>query len=389
MDLPGRNGPSGANAQYRCGSNDAKPFRSSRRAKKGFRNIVRPRRSLSGRPGGVDRAPSLCLFCRYGHHLCPGNGPAGGGFQSIPIRAGAGDRGRGLAGGMHHPRCNPRTHPRGVQKRPDLSNLLMDDFFSREIGARQKSLRAVVKTAAELGLPAPGLYASLAYFDAYRSASLPANLIQAQRDYFGALPTNAKICPGNFSTRYGKRRREIGDAARKIVGTIALVIFGGGGDLTWRKLVPALYSLFLDRRLPERFKVLGVGRNRLTDDSYRLRLREGADKFSIRDKTDEKIWDDFVSHISYLQADPNEPQAFGAIAKELSAYDEKCGEKAARIYYLALPPAMIKPVAEGLAGARLNRDRQRARIVVEKPFGHDLGSARELNRLLASCFKIS
>ena len=105
-----------------------------------------------------------------------------------------------------------------------------------------------------------------------------------------------------------------------------------------------------------------------------------------RGEIDEKNWDDFAAHIKFLNADVNDPQAFGSLAEELSAYDEKWGEKAIRIYYLALPPDMIKPMAEGLAGAGLNQDRQRARIVVEKPFGHDLDSARELNRILTENF---
>ena len=91
-------------------------------------------------------------------------------------------------------------------RRPDLSNLLMDEYFSREIGSRQESLRAVTKTAADLGLPAPGFSASLAYFDAYRSAWLPANLIQAQRDYFGAHTYERKDMPGKFlHTEWSKR----------------------------------------------------------------------------------------------------------------------------------------------------------------------------------------
>jgi len=164
------------------------------------------------------------------------------------------------------------------------------------------------------------------------------------------------------------------------------IIFGGEGDLTQRKLVPAMYSLFLDGRLPERFKILGVGRKQTTDDSYRLQLREGIDKYSARGKIDEKSWDDFASHIFFFMADLNDRQAFGEIAKDLAASDEKWGEKANRIFYLALPPRMIGPMAEGLAGAGLNSDLDRARIVVEKPFGHDLDSARELNRLLAEFF---
>ncbi len=167
------------------------------------------------------------------------------------------------------------------------------------------------------------------------------------------------------------------------------VIFGGSGDLTRRKLIPALFSLFLDGRLGERFEVLGVGRRPLTDDSYRQWLREGLDKYSTRGKADEKTWTGFASHIFFSKADLSGPEAFGIIGKELSAYDKNWGAKAVRIYYLALPPDMIKPMAEGLAGAKLNVDRERARIVVEKPFGRDLESAQELNRILTEYFQES
>jgi glucose-6-phosphate 1-dehydrogenase len=175
----------------------------------------------------------------------------------------------------------------------------------------------------------------------------------------------------------------------KISDATVFVIFGGGGDLTWRKLAPALYTLFLDGYMPERFAILGVGRKQVTDDSYRQHLREGVDKFATGGKTDEKSWAEFADHIAFSKADLNDPQAFGGIANELSAYDEKWGAKAARIYYIAMPPNMIKPIAEGLAGAKLNLDREHARIVVEKPFGHDLSSARELNRLLSQYFQES
>jgi len=174
--------------------------------------------------------------------------------------------------------------------------------------------------------------------------------------------------------------------AGTIGGPIVFVIFGGGGDLALRKLVPALYNLFLDRRLPDRFEILGAGRKQFNDDTYRQHLREGIENFATRSQMEEKTWGDFSAHIKFSNADLNHERAFGDIAKEFSAYEQKWGEKATLIYYLALPPNMIKPMAEGLAGAGLNRDRERARIVVEKPFGHDLGSARELNRLLARYF---
>jgi len=174
----------------------------------------------------------------------------------------------------------------------------------------------------------------------------------------------------------------------KIGGPMVFVIFGGHGDLTWRKLVPALYSLFLDDWLPDRFEILGIGRKQLSDESYRERLRDGVDKFSPG-KADPNKWTEFSSHINFRTADLEDKQAFAGIAEELGTYDEKWGTKATRIYYLALPPQMIKPVAEGLAAAKLNLDREYARIVVEKPFGHDLNSARELNVLLSNYFQES
>ena len=126
-------------------------------------------------------------------------------------------------------------------------------------------------------------------------------------------------------------------------GATVFVIFGGGGDLTARKLLPALYSLFLDGNLPNRFEVLGAGRKQFNDDTYREHLREGLEKFSTRGKIDEKSWSDFAAHIKFSNADLNDKQAFDDIAKELSAYEEKWGEKATLIYYLALPPNMIAP----------------------------------------------
>ena len=85
----------------------------------------------------------------------------------------------------------------------------------------------------------------------------------------------------------------------KIGDPTVFVIFGGSGDLAQRKLVPALYSLFLDGWLGKRFEVLGVGRHTLTDDSYRQLLREGVDKYSPRGKADEKTWAGFAAHISF------------------------------------------------------------------------------------------
>jgi glucose-6-phosphate 1-dehydrogenase len=166
------------------------------------------------------------------------------------------------------------------------------------------------------------------------------------------------------------------------------VIFGAGGDLAWRKLIPALYNLFLDRWLPEKFLILGVGHRRQREEDFRRHLRQGVDKFSRR-PADEVLWDLFASHLAFFPADLDEPQAYKELATTLAAQDREWDSRANHIFYLATPAKMIEPIARHLAGARLHLDRPRVRLVIEKPFGRDLASARELNRALTGIFQES
>jgi glucose-6-phosphate 1-dehydrogenase len=164
------------------------------------------------------------------------------------------------------------------------------------------------------------------------------------------------------------------------------VIFGAGGDLAWRKLIPALYNLFLDHWLPEKFLIIGQGHRRMSEEESRLHLRQGVDKFSRRGKAEDVLWDLFAAHMSFIASELDDSQAYADLAKLLTAKDKEWNVRANRVFYLAVPPRMIETVTRELARARLHQDRQRARIVVEKPFGHDLASARELNRTLATTF---
>ncbi|MCL4465568.1 MAG: glucose-6-phosphate dehydrogenase [Chloroflexi bacterium] len=169
-----------------------------------------------------------------------------------------------------------------------------------------------------------------------------------------------------------------------------VVIFGAGGDLTWRKLVPALYDLFLDKWLPNHFAVMGVGRKGMSIDEFRHRLRDGVDTFSRRGKTDDKTWGDFATHlVAFISAEFDDPAGYAALAEQLSAQDREWGAKANRIFHLATPPSLVQTVVQQLGKARLSRNRERARIVVEKPFGRDLESARALNQLLTGVFEES
>ena len=164
------------------------------------------------------------------------------------------------------------------------------------------------------------------------------------------------------------------------------VIFGAAGDLTQRKLMPALYNLFLDGWLPDRFEVLGIGHGQMSDEEFRKTLQKGVNQFSRRGKAAPKTWDAFAPHLKFYRADLESKRAFTDLAKRLSAIDKAWKTQANRIFYLALPPRMIETITQQLAESKLARDRKRSCIVVEKPFGRDLSSARKLNRILGNVF---
>jgi glucose-6-phosphate 1-dehydrogenase len=169
-------------------------------------------------------------------------------------------------------------------------------------------------------------------------------------------------------------------------GPTAFIIFGGGGDLTWRKLVPALYNLWLDGALPQQFEVIAVDARDVSADDYLAHLRTGIDQFSRQGKSADEPWRQFSAHLSYQRADFSDAAAFTALASRLAELDKTWGAPAIHVYYMATPPAVVQLVATGLQQAGLAGDRERARLICEKPFGHDLDSARELNAYLARSF---
>jgi glucose-6-phosphate 1-dehydrogenase len=165
-----------------------------------------------------------------------------------------------------------------------------------------------------------------------------------------------------------------------------IVMFGAGGDLTRRKLVPALYNLFCDRWLPDQFAVLGIDIKPLGDDAFCQYLREGVDQFSRRGRADEPNWGEFAAHLSYFSGDLTNADAFLALGERIAAQEKKWGCPANYVFYLATSPTMIDAIACQLSSAGLSSNPEQARIVVEKPFGRDLESARTLNRKLAEYF---
>lgn len=162
-------------------------------------------------------------------------------------------------------------------------------------------------------------------------------------------------------------------------------IFGGSGDLTHRKLIPALYNLFLDDYMPQRFAVIGIGRTEYSDESYTNYLLEGIKEFSRRPDEDNSHWEAFSECISYLQMNVNDEKAFAQILDIAKKYEDAWSVHPNIIFYLAVAPQLVPKIAGKLGSLNICKD-ECTRIVVEKPFGHDLKSARELNQLLTNMF---
>lgn len=172
----------------------------------------------------------------------------------------------------------------------------------------------------------------------------------------------------------------------KIKEPAVIVIFGGSGDLTWRKLMPALYNLYIDHWLPEHFKIFGLGRQEMTNAAFRNRLYEGVSKFSRSGKPVKKTWNKFAESIEYSSADFNKTAIYNSIKKNIADWEKSWGSQATRIFYMAVPPQMIEPISIKISKAGMAHSKLHSRIVVEKPFGHDLASATALNARLRDSF---
>jgi len=174
------------------------------------------------------------------------------------------------------------------------------------------------------------------------------------------------------------------DAGRKAVEPCSIVIFGASGDLTARKLIPALYHLFKEKQMPAAFRVIGFARREKTDDSWRSELRAALDQFSRTQPVNDAVWREFAANLSYCQGDITD----AAIYKKLEQMLNSFGNPALRnnlLFYLATSPSQFSEVAEQLHNAKLlsrHGGEGWQRLVVEKPFGHDHASAHALNNEL-------
>ncbi len=167
---------------------------------------------------------------------------------------------------------------------------------------------------------------------------------------------------------------------------VVMIIFGAGGDLTWRKLIPALFNLFLDHHLPRQFAVIGIDQKESSEEEFRLRLRDGVDEFSRRGKSEDHAWHEFADNISLICGDLVGQETGVELKRRLAELDLTWQAASDHIFYFAIPPTLVGAVARQLEQLELCKECQRDRIVVEKPFGRDLQTARDLNQHLTGMF---
>jgi glucose-6-phosphate 1-dehydrogenase len=168
----------------------------------------------------------------------------------------------------------------------------------------------------------------------------------------------------------------------------ALIIFGASGDLTRRKLVPALWSLYASRTLPEPFIVVGVSRTEMTDEEFRIRMREAVGEFARIQPPSEMVWNRFASSLFYVPGDPTDATTYARLRQRLEELEPARGGPRNRLFYCATPPSLYDDIVENLGASGLAAEEGGwTRIVIEKPFGRDLQSARALNAQLARAFR--
>jgi glucose-6-phosphate 1-dehydrogenase len=160
-----------------------------------------------------------------------------------------------------------------------------------------------------------------------------------------------------------------------------LVIFGASGDLTQRKLVPALYQMKRERRLPPEITVVGVARRDWSHDFFREHMREGVEQFGSG-LGSEASWNEFAKGLYYCSADMDNPDSYQKLKMFLSTLDEQRGTRGNRLFYLSVAPKFFAEAILQLGAAGMIENPKKQRLIIEKPFGRDLNSAQALNRVV-------
>jgi glucose-6-phosphate 1-dehydrogenase len=164
-----------------------------------------------------------------------------------------------------------------------------------------------------------------------------------------------------------------------------ILIFGASGDLTRRKLIPALYNNYVKGQLDGDFNIVGVSRSKFSHDAFRLRMQEWIENSSIQYR--EQQWADFAAHLWYIAADAGKLDDFQAIQSELQAIEK---DSKNRLFYLSVAPTLYEPIINNLGASGMTEQNGHwRRVIVEKPFGHDLQSAQNLNQVIHQVFQES
>jgi glucose-6-phosphate 1-dehydrogenase len=166
----------------------------------------------------------------------------------------------------------------------------------------------------------------------------------------------------------------------------AISIFGAKGDLTHRKLIPALFNLYIDGHMPSSFSIFCIDYLPVPDADYKKELLAGINEFSRSGKADEKKWNEFSSRLLYIQGDFLKMETYVHLKEKLDAFDKQNKKRGNRMFYYAVAPRFIEVISDFLNKLKICKQIKRDRIVVEKPFGNDLSSSRKLNRYLGKRF---
>jgi len=214
-------------------------------------------------------------------------------------------------------------------------------------------------------------------------------------------PTLPPVIPAQVSGHGGGGSRRIANPLReglrleRMPEPCTMVICGATGDLTGRKLGPALYNLMLGGFLPPEFTVVGFARREMSDDDFREHLRADIDQYSRNRPVKGSVWESFSNGIRYHRGEFHDSASYEELGKLLDRIDRDRGTSGNRLFYLAVPPVLYPEIVKHLGAAGLAADGEHrpdgkrgwVRVIVEKPFGYDLGSARKLNREIREAFE--
>ena len=171
-----------------------------------------------------------------------------------------------------------------------------------------------------------------------------------------------------------------------LTSSAAIVIFGASGDLTRRKLIPALYNLFAGGYLPPSFRIFCVDFLTIEPDAFKDNLLSGVKEFSRNGTPEPAAWQHFAEQVLYIQGDFLQRDTFTRLKTAITAYEKTTPKRGTRLFYYAVAPRFIETLSEALYKEKLAPQAASDRIVIEKPFGTDLASAKALNAFLTKRF---